>query len=109
MEMSKNLPIYVLSASLVFVGIISANQAEGATSTASQIATLQKQVKTLDSELRASISLSQFTQMKLENRTSVLEEIVGLDTSFGITTSKVQKIYECVRLLNSGRQCSLTF
>lgn len=48
---SKNLPIYVLSGAIAFAGIANANTAEGAASVASQISTLQKQVKILQSRL----------------------------------------------------------
>ena len=48
---SKNLPIYVLSGAIALAGIASANSAQGAPSAASQIASLQKQVKALQTRL----------------------------------------------------------
>ena len=48
---SKNLPIYLLSGAIAFAGIANANTAQGAASVASQISTLQKQVKILQARL----------------------------------------------------------
>ena len=80
MKISKNLPIYLLSASLLFVGVASISQAQGATSTSSQILTLQKQVNTLKSEVKTLNSESQNTHdfiniigQKFDDRITTLE------------------------------------
>ena len=44
MKQSRNLPVYVLSGALIFVGIASASQAEGA----STISQLEKRIKVLE-------------------------------------------------------------
>lgn len=53
MKTYKNLPIYLLSASLLFVGGTSISQAQGATSVEARIASLQGRVKTLENHLKA--------------------------------------------------------
>ena len=73
MKQIRNLPIYLLSASLLFIGVTSVSQAQGATSTTSQILALQKQVKSLQSDLKASLGLVNFAQMQLEDRITSLE------------------------------------
>lgn len=77
MKITKNLPIYLLSASLLFVGVTSISQAQGATSTSSQIRALQKQVKTLNSDLKASLGLVNFAEMQLGDRITALENKPG--------------------------------
>lgn len=51
MKQVKSLPIYVLSGALIFVGITSGSQANGATSSSKQIQVLQNKVKTLETDL----------------------------------------------------------
>ena len=46
--LKKNFPIFLLSGSLIFVGVTSINQAEAATAT---IASLQKEIVTLKKEI----------------------------------------------------------
>ena len=73
MKNFKNLPIYLLSASLLFIGVTSVSQAQGAASVTSQIRALQKQVKALQSDLTASLGLVNFAQMQLGDRITPLE------------------------------------
>lgn len=77
MKSYKNLPVYLLSVSLLFVGVTSISQAQGATSTSSQILALQKQVKTLNSDLKASLGLVNFAEMQLGDRITALENKPG--------------------------------
>lgn len=51
MKLSRNLPVYVLSGALIFVGVTSVSQADGATSSTKQIQTLQSKVKTLETDI----------------------------------------------------------
>ena len=51
MKLSRNIPAYLLSGALVFVGVTSVSQADGATSATKQIQSLQKKIKTLESDL----------------------------------------------------------
>ena len=53
MKAHKNLPIYLLSAALLFVGVTSMSPAQGATSTTAQIASLQNRVKALEGRLKS--------------------------------------------------------
>jgi len=73
MKAHKNLPIYLLSAALLFVGVTSMSPAQGATSTSGQILALQKQVKALNSNLIAAIGLVNFAEMQLGDRITSLE------------------------------------
>jgi len=73
MKITKNLPIYLLSASLLFVGVTSISQAQGATSVSSQIVALQKQVKTLQSEARTTHDFINIIGQRFEDRITALE------------------------------------
>jgi hypothetical protein len=73
MRTYKNLPIYLLSASLLFVGVTSISQAQGATSTANQILALQKQVNSLKSELQNTHAFVNIIGQKFDDRITALE------------------------------------
>lgn len=77
MKITKNLPIYLLSASLLFVGVTSISQAQGATSTSSQILALQKQINTLKSEAQNTHDFINIIGQKFDDRITALENKPG--------------------------------
>ena len=56
LRVNKNLPIYVLSASLIFFGISTANQADAQPSDTSRIRNLENEVRNLKSCLNRQLS-----------------------------------------------------
>ncbi len=80
MKITKNIPIYVLSASLVWVGISAAGQAQGAgADDAAKIASLQKQVKALQeaSAVDRFLAKGNTDRMgQIENRLSTIENAI---------------------------------
>ena len=80
MKITKNIPIYVLSASLVWVGISAAGQAQGAgTDQAAAIAALQKQVKAIQDAAAVDRFLSKGVSDRMgqiENRLSTIENSI---------------------------------
>lgn len=85
MKRNRSLGVSIALISLLVIGLNSTSQAQTKPATSSQIASLQKQINTLQSELKASIGLLQFSQMQLEDRITTLQSN-QLGNSYHTTT-----------------------
>ena len=74
MRLLKNLSVYFLSASLVFVGLTSANLAQGASNDGPQIVLLEKQISVLQAQVGNRPGPGSFaTGQNLESRVARIE------------------------------------
>jgi hypothetical protein len=91
MKSKRNISIYFLSASLIFVGISNAQNSQGATSSTNQIASLQKQVKTLSDKVDALTAISNRQASKFSGLHDCLFSAVPIGGSPSSTP-----IYDCL-------------
>lgn len=98
MKSKRNMSIYFLSASLIFVGISNAQNSQGATSSSNQIASLQKQVKALSDKVDAlSDKVDALTAINIRqsSKFSGLHDCLFFAVSIGGTPSPTP-IYDCL-------------
>ena len=97
MKSKRNISIYVLSASLIFVGISNAQNSQGATSSTNQIASLQKQVKILSDKVDALSAINNRQTSKF----SGLHDCLFSAVPIGGTPSPTP-IYDCLWKFSIG-------